>query len=946
MNKHLPGTFASTSTYNSLFPFTDVMIGELYKIAKEIVHDRWAIGSTVSILSIGYGIGQRDLMLVFAVLASNLSCKVTAVEPFWNSDFEAGKEPGAVLFAKRTAQVVEKITGKRFSVSYDHNVSPNQFVISDGINQANITIEQCRAEEYTYDEAIKYDVLLIINAMHLLLDWKCYVGSFLSLLKRGGVFIYGESAGDITAIDGAFRGVPPSSEWGKFWKKYYEERSDLLLPSLRLVAPKDMSFLGSVLRAIEFRDIDPEGTWIALEHHQCTNRDIDVLLENTELGADANTFGSLRILEAKRAKELSTLMRTALEKYTDTFSFSNGTRLVVFVNSEKERDDSTYQRFLTSVSSVAYQYSTGFAIEVKTATKFSLSRRIKALKEKIPLNELKDLPTGLNEIRDSAIGKVLFEMREALCLTRDSLVVATSRVEGKYSSVVNLLPESILGAFAGKRAASFNRTHTEYLSVDNSMHVSSLYETELPDMSVSIRFLNAQESTEDARPRYWRSAEGMLTHLHIGLEVSKKEEFERLLFPHILNSKINQLGYDRQYDSFQSAAPNKSTHSYTELDSQVLATIASYFKGKLTEVPQVYLEPLSTALAKSVRLSLWDILNDREKQKDQVVKFQTAVFVMRRQAIEKQYVGAAFLLLLDSSDHDAWIAPDLNMVTENNTKHYVPRLIAALEAFVSSVVEIQMTSVLDQSLRAKSESLPAFLRRSANRITPPWFVNENRAVSHDYNQTERRAAAEEFARIVNLYRSSEAGYELLNPAQFDSKPIFDSIKQIVNPSGYDHRSVRASELFLVTLFAVKHSDQFQKVLSKFESNYTDLANFSLLDSSPLLTEEQPSFFDAIWWFASLFIYDKTKTEDLNLLDIEINESSVVFQFMGGLVDCHAYANTYNNEEKGARDTEIPNRARIPLAYLLKVQSLTSATFQLTINENSLTFGRKPALRSP
>lgn len=748
--------FAPKETYKKLFALREETWPHLFEIGKRVAaacqtmsEPERAKERALKVICLGYGEGWRDLPVLLGLLEQGWSCDVVAIEPTWNNAEGAAKQ-----FARsfcETQHLPYCVSGS--------SESDDQFIIksvSDAARTCTIRVfngtgEKWLEERGRYDGTNSVDIVLAMCVLHLLSDWKATLGWFLDdALKPGGCLVAGETPGSISAFDGDFRRLHGDDPWHRAWRRYYQERARQLLPTAKAVSPKNMYILREALELSEYTRLDPTCTdlkdggpfcekaegvckcgWTAYEHCTTDASALGEVLNSSKHGPDAKTLGAFMVYDKVRAEELvDCLEKSAWPKSEgDEFSYRASYRYIAYRKPGAERVESRKIGFPAAVASVADNHAVSNAIEIKTSVKKTLNEFVRKIIENPDINSR---GTELTKRRRYALGSVLFDMREMLCLSRDTFAVATSRVKRNYLSAVHLLPLSIVGRQQGKpeRAKVLVAQHGSYLSAPANQHINVLADEEnVHDLSIVI-----VRGGERLTVVPYFSADGNVCHLLAEIPETKWNQWATERGSDAVSGEHHTVTYsdyetEEGFTSFQTEVTFNRSGDRTSLDPD--DELAGEIKRALKDRHPVLVRPLALALTNARRLAMlhWFRNSDRE-----VSSWKACLYVMRRLVVDDEtsdsgfaHVGVALLSLLSADDYDAWIKP------ENDAKQNFPRLVMAIEPYLSAIAEIEVMGHLEDQLKVARRCAFDAIKYAATQGN--WFVEQPPGnVSHNFNE--------------------------------------------------------------------------------------------------------------------------------------------------------------------------------------------------------------------
>jgi len=658
-----------------------------YKFIKEQSNE------PIRIASIGYGSGWRDLPILLAlrdILKDHAQksgqparlIHVLAIEPDW--DKQAEFSDGELEWHKPS----------QFDSNSDF--TPVLIGIGDGIqiDLFKSRIETWMINRQKYASGQRWDAVMSFCVLHLLDDWKYTVDFFLKELKTGGAFLFSETPGSVNAFDGFFRNPPKAEDrWEQVWRAIYKERNALLLPITKIVAPRDLTFLKNCLGEAGYSS--PRQMQISV-NSSISKNDLKLVIESTKEGPDAKTLGAIRINDKKRAAHFVESSLKILDQYPDTnFSFETGYRFFSYKKPRKTK-------FLSSVAKCACSNSTSEAIERKSRIKRELANH-------------NNVTVAVETPTEQAVATILHDMREALALSHDTMMVATTKEDGNYKTAIQLVPLSIVGTseLRIEQARKFISRHAIYLSERPEKHLSHIFDTRLGDLSVEVTAV--AESTYKIAPtvQVTYSADGDPCYIRLQMPQRILEEYRNEVsqeFELFLGNKTAHLldaeaypgwNYQTGFDSFYvKAVPPKIKASLANVRMEsgdlLLDELRRITNDKTDHIKQPIsqqlcaqglssedVEALTEALINSLRLALLDW---RDAANDSL-PWRSCVYIMRKTTGKSGPTGVGILLLLSDSDFALWG----NMKASPSN---LPLLVNAVEPFLTAIQEIESTVLI------------------------------------------------------------------------------------------------------------------------------------------------------------------------------------------------------------------------------------------------------------
>jgi hypothetical protein len=810
LDDSLANPFASQATYKKLFQLKESTWPALWEVGKAVasalpvscVVENASGGSVepLRVVCLGYGEGWRDLPILLALLERGCNCEVIAIEPTWSeqgakairhaSDFAA--RCGIELNVSEPATTEDHVA---FTLTGTNGCTCVIRVFEQTVEQWLATPANTASAESTIDYVIAMCVL------HLLSDWKTSLGWFLDkALKPGGYLVAGETPGSISAFDGDFRRSPINDVWHNAWRQYYERRRELLLPTAKAVSPKDMSLLRHALSTAGYTRVDPaciaqdgrskfcikaEGQcdclWTAYEQCAASADDLTAVLQSSRDGPDAKTLGALMLFDKKRGNEL--LAKLAGLNWpvcaAAAFEFRASYRYLAYQKPSLVVSNERKVPFAEATALVADERAVANAIEIKTAIKATLDKRSRDLAKAEPIPENREVT--LRALRNEALAKLLFEMREMLCLSRDSFAVATSKVNKSYATAVQLLPLSVVGSVKPKkdRADTLLARHQAYLRAPSDQHINALSDSRLHDLSIELVRLPTGKTDGATQiqviPLF--SAEGIVCHVRALISNTKwicwKDLAEKAL-----TQQVQKPADSATYSNYESSTgftsfytvvqPNTSAPPLAAMatDPDLTTAIVTALGGTLLreEVSSV-----SLAMQNARRLALlhWVPIGSGSSDTT-MLQWHVALYTMRRLVVDDAHVGVALLMLLGRHDYDAW------MDTTEPPETPLPRLLGAVEPFVNAIAEIEAAAHLESQLKYANLSLFDAIKAEAK--SGNWF-EEAGAVPHIHEKDSGwDSLIAQIKRIGSQHATAAAQLEEITCAT-ERESVFEAFKE-------------------------------------------------------------------------------------------------------------------------------------------------------------------------
>lgn len=683
--------FILEDIYKKAFPFDENTKKRLFEASRSMwiglpfveKHD----SEPIQIACIGYGSGFRDLPALLALRevvremalrrgVSPRQIHVLAIEPNWDKQTQyAGSD------------LKEEPTPKAFYFGL-----PGEVFVEEGIRIELVRVSVEKWLELGFN--FRWDAVLSLCVLHLLDDWKSILAHFLTNLNVGGVFVFGATPGSVSAFDGDFRALSPvgkEDSWWRIWRYIYEIRASLLIPSAKIVSPRDMSFLGECLKrsGYEFKGIAS----VAIASSM-SSEDLNAMIHSTLEGSDACTLGAIRINDRERA-EIFVEDASKLVEGNNTFYFETGIQLLGYLKIYSVP-------FLPCVGKIATDRSAAGAIECKTIVKSALST---------PRNQ-----QLRKHIRSEAVATLMYDMREMLALSRNTFCVATTKgALGTYVGARQLVPMSCLGSSRRDAAKRLIFGHALYLGAAQEKHLSHVFSSEIGDLSLEIL---ACPNTKIPHLEVWYCSNGHPSHIQFKiprqllLEYVKKvnddipedvrdifsnsngEEYKgwdsdsgfwRFYFevePKNIEIKANDLKNDTN-NWIESV--KQTTDGYRNNLKQILI---GQFKGH-TYFDSDTSDLISDVLSNSIRLALIDW---REKPDKDDLAWRSCVYILRKMVGLHGPTGVSLLFLLSESDHNTWM---------NESILSLPPFVAAVEPYLNAIDEIEGVALAKSIYDAK-----------------------------------------------------------------------------------------------------------------------------------------------------------------------------------------------------------------------------------------------------
>ncbi len=494
------------------------------------------------------------------------------------------------------------------------------------------------------------------------------------------MFLLSETPGKVSYFDGYFVERPnPDDHWEQAWRAFYEERDRLLLPGTKIVSPRDMSFVRDVMESAGYKALEKEEIFVETE---LSGPSLATFIATIRGGADAKTLGAFRFYDKKRANILvdRSTDKLLLASTETRFSFDTGYRYLGFIKPAGSN------RLRASAVCRAAHNATGEAIERKTTIK-------RALKERHD-----------DAAHTEAVASILYDMREALALSKDTFIVATTKESGQYIGAVQLAPLSLVGSLYDKKrlAHKFISRHALYLSDLPRRHLSHLFDTDFGDLTVHVAAV-ANSEVPQATTVVRSNADGRPCYIHVSINESVflnyRDQMQDALGDFFNNAADHldpgsfagwnkESGLERFYfeseptliqSTFASLDPdilNRIT-KYREISDDLLTSITRPIEDALRFYGLPDPETIATALGNSLRLAMVDW-----RDSGIGLAWQSCFYIMRKVARESGHTGVSALILLEKCDSDAW--SDAGFASRAT-----PMLVAAVEPFLNAIQEVE-----------------------------------------------------------------------------------------------------------------------------------------------------------------------------------------------------------------------------------------------------------------
>lgn len=690
-------TFVLEDIYRKAFPF-DSRVKEQLRLASGPLWAQSAVltdesADPIRIACVGYGSGWRDLPVILALrdqLAESAKrlgrsarpIHVLGIEPSWDKQS---------TYAGSDLQVTHSSSIFHYSATVYHGDGIHLEVVRMTVEQ---WIDGCRRENRSF----RWDAVFALCVLHLLNDWKAALAFFLNDLAIGGSFLFGSTPGSVSAFDGQFKHDlgHRDTPWERTWRRIYEQRDKLLLPNAKIVSPRDMTFLQACLNEAGYL---AAGAPINLTiPSSMTREDIEVMIRSVELGPDANTFGALRINDVERARVFVHNCVTAV--HDDVFTYVTGIEIASFRKSSETRSP------LTSVARTACVFATALATECKTRIKRAIPHCERPHK------------------RGDAVTSLLYDMRECLALSRDSFIVSTTKLHGRYIAARQLPPISLIGTKAAsvEMAMRFVCSHAAYLSTPTEMHLSHVFDIHMGDLSLEIVSSPSVDIQEMSHTSIEYTVDGHPAHVRVLLSEELLRNYaERireliLLYSAEISQEMNNVyrgwssdnGFERFYydcdpyiikNLFQKHSPLKECQKAIDAFTQPLL---DSLKGSIARNLQATLhddvKALSATLANALRLAMIELSHD-----DKPTPWRACVYILRQIADDHGNTGVGFLFLLSSSDYDAWSARYASTLRQ---------FVWAAEPYINAIHELELLAT------AKSDAMHEVDRLLGHEVSP------------------------------------------------------------------------------------------------------------------------------------------------------------------------------------------------------------------------------------
>lgn len=426
-------------------------------------------GRPLRVLCVGYGSGRVDLPVLCA-LSDVFKCSVEAValEPHWatGNPETVCKAPATEWFRK--FGFVDSAAGKFLRES-------------DSSQRVSVTVIEETIEEWLDSgrgSSPRWDIALSFYTIHLFDDWKGSIAELLGCLEPGGLLLLGETAGEVSAVDGHYltRKVVIHEDWADLWRKVYALRDKLHFPRARTVTPRSLSFLDGALGRVGIKRVASAGrTWEKSFGKDLLKR----LLETAAGGPSASTMNSVCAPDRIRGKKFADqcagsggIVDTIYSKSGAKVSYQQGLRLLAWqlpVSGEQLAQSA----FLRAVGVVAAERSYGYASDAGARIKRNMIRNLSHMADR-PRRETDELTI---QERQHALISLISDLREALALSSNAMVTLASRTGETYSATrFNLVPVDVIGAKGQSGANCLLSRIAAHFLMPVSRHFSSVAE--------------------------------------------------------------------------------------------------------------------------------------------------------------------------------------------------------------------------------------------------------------------------------------------------------------------------------------------------------------------------------------------------------------------------------------------------------------------------------------
>ncbi len=575
-------------------------------------------------------------------------------------------------------------------------------------DQAGIKVEivgqtaEAWIESQVKESVRQWDVVLACAVLHLLTDWKTTLDFFLRNLTTNGIFMFVEATGNVGAFEGDFRsGVPADDTWSKLWHAMTEVRADLLLPSSKVVSPGDMSFLASTLESINYTKlyISEEEPCIDVTTVETLQIDeIRQLIKTVEEGPDAKTLGAFRIYDRDRAQHF---VAKALEKLSELqlsdsepITFNTGTKIHAYRKLEPARRDCCLSE---AVAHSAWACAQAEVLERKSSIK-------QALGSESGGGSVASKTTRTSE----AIATLLFDMREALALSRDTLLVLARRRGHEYTEAFQLPPLSLIGEESSASVEIYLATMSAYVDFNKTKHFSELLNiSNIGDLTVCIDTRPHGNENRCLSLSVHYTADGSPSFLQLNVPENIFLECRSKLveFPAFSGSEGQRIGkkyegWDPNYgftrffvepfikDSSDANEEAESTIAHIIKCSKIEEKVKEALKNKCSQWTEKQRESITNVLSYTLRLAWIEWRNSNHESPC----WKTCYYFVRKHThVNKAEMSVGLLLLVSAEDQKAWEAFSTKIAENRSSK--LPVLISAIEPFLSAIQEIRSPEI-------------------------------------------------------------------------------------------------------------------------------------------------------------------------------------------------------------------------------------------------------------